>query len=91
MAVKYLAGNRLQGTNAERTGMNLGVTLVTPTVDTSVSGYVILKYLSGSGSFTPTSNTTVEYLVVGGGGGGGSKTNNTSGAGGHGEVRIFSW
>ena len=69
MAVKYLAGNRLQGTNSERTGMNLGVTLVAPTVDTSVSGYVILKYLSGSGTFKPTSTTTEEYLVVGGGAG----------------------
>ena len=43
MAIKHLAGNRLQGSNSERTGMNLGVTLTAPTVDTSQSGYIILK------------------------------------------------
>ena len=86
MAVKYLDAKRLQGTNAERLGMNLGVTPTAPTVDTTTaSGYVILKYLSGIGTFTPTSTTTVEYLVVGGGSGGNTGVNGVSyGSGGAG-------
>lgn len=51
------------------------------TIDNSVSGYVIHKFLS-SGTFTCPAAKTVEVLVVAGGGGGGGGGGGAGGAGG---------
>jgi hypothetical protein len=88
MAVKHLAGNRIQGSNAERIS-----TASAPTIITSVSGYTILKF-TGSGTFTPSGSFNVDYLVQAGGGGGGNGISSSSGraggGGGAGGYRVNS-
>ena len=54
---------------------------------TQNGGYIIHTFLS-SGTFTPTSNISVEYLVVAGGGAGGGITNDAGGGGGAGGYRT---
>ena len=85
MAVKYLAGDRLIGTAAERAALTVDAVTSSNwgTHDTStVSGQTIVKYTS-SGHFRPTSAYNVEYLVVGGGGGSGAQVGGGGGAGGY--------
>ncbi len=59
-----------------------------PTVDTSVTGKIILTYSAGASSFILNSDTDVEYLLIAGGGGGGRdgysgiRFSNGGGAGG---------
>lgn len=63
---------------------------------TTTGGDVVLRFTSGSGSFTaPEGITSVQYLVVGGGGGGGGIINtsgneNVGGAGGGGAGGVRS-
>lgn len=79
------------------------VWLPTPTIaqctncsTTTTGGDVVLRFTSGSGSFTaPEGITSVQYLVVGGGGGGGGIINtsgneNVGGAGGAGAGGVRS-
>ena len=61
MAVTYLSGERIQGSST-------GNDTSQPTAAT-VSSDKVLSFTE-SGTFTPTSNMTLEYLVVGGAGGG---------------------
>ena len=57
----YLSGERIQGRSDD--------TIPASAVVGSVSSNITLNF-NGTGTFTPTSNTTVQYVVVGGGGGG---------------------
>ena len=85
MAVKYLAGDRIIGTAAERAALTVDAITSSNwgTHDTStVSGQTIVKFTS-SGHFRPTSAYNVEYLVVGGGGGSGAQIGGGGGAGGY--------
>ena len=80
------------GTSFGRTSINRGVSLIesmaaTGTVDseTSITGSDGLTYKTrrweGNGTFTPTGNGQIQYLIVGGGGAGGGN-NSGGGAGG---------
>lgn len=53
---------------------------------TIVGGYIIHTFLSGIGTFTPTTSGVIEVLVCGGGGGQGSYGNGYGGGGGGGAV-----
>ena len=81
MAVKYLAGNRIYGTDAERAALSG----TTPDTMEQTSWKELGKTTLGSGTFTPSSSFNVEYLVVGGGGGAGT---NNGGGGGAGAFRT---
>ena len=71
MAVKYLAGERIIGTAAERAALiSSAVTSSNWGTHTTVGDYTVVKFTS-NGDFRPTSAYNVEYLVVGGGGSGG--------------------
>ena len=74
--VEWLAGNRIRGTNAQRTSAPLSAP--SKTID---GNYTVLTYTE-NGKFIPRSAFNVEYLVVGGGGGGGGRIGGGGGAGG---------
>ena len=76
MAVKYLSGNRLWGTNAERIGLE---TDPANPITTDGSDTIIQFKETGTYTFTPAGTFDVDYLIVGAGGGGGG---NGHGAGG---------
>jgi len=95
MAVKYLAGNRIIGTAAER----LALQDLTPTNQISTIGSdTIIKFTQHTGNqgdenggndttynftFTPAGSFNIRYLIVGGGGGGGFGKGGGGGAGGY--------
>ena len=69
MAVKYLSGNRLWGTNAERLALS-NPNPANP-ITTDGSDTIIKFNETGTYTFTPVGTFNVEYLVVAGGGAGG--------------------
>ena len=77
MAIEYLAGNRLRGTNAERP-VSTGVTGGTETT----TGSSTIRTFTSTGTLVVGATMTVQYLVVAGGGGG------EQGGGGAGAVRT---
>ena len=83
MAITYHAGRRLQGVSSDQTvpsGASRG--------SASVGTYTVITFIE-DGTFTPTSDFDVEYLVIGGGGAGGSGDQNarSKGGGGAGEFQ----
>ena len=76
--VEWLAGNRIRGTTAERTGALAGQATPTKIID---GNYTVLTY-TADGKFIPKNSFDVEYLVVGGGGSG-AVNNGGGGAGGY--------
>ena len=83
MEIKYLDAKRIRGSS---TGAN------TATAGT-VSSNITLNF-TGTGTFTPTSNTTVQYVAVAGGGGGGKDAYSgarCAGGGGAGAYRESSF
>ena len=75
MALKYLAGNRIQGTDAERLA-TLGF------IEDGSNTVLKFTKVGGTNTFTPSGSFNVEYLVVAGGGG------SSAGAGGAGGYRT---
>lgn len=84
-------GTTANDSTATANGALTGFASATGGTVTYSGGYTIHTF-TGNGTFTPTGNMTVEYLVVGGGGGGGGSFDVTAngGGGGGGAVRTGS-
>jgi hypothetical protein len=69
--------------NTNSRSFSIPVQMATGGTVTSADGYTIHRF-TGSGTFTPLGDITVEYMVLAGGGGGGGFNSGNSGAGGGG-------